>query len=220
MLRATAYISRKMVQNIFRAFDFAKAGGAPLNVYVVINLRDVAEQSAATAFDRIRHKYRDWLANQSRKLGVQLPPLYVFTFEAPGIPHVNWAVRVPPRLQDEFFRKLPRWVAKVQGELLPFDVEARRIEDRGYKSLANYMAKGCDPKAIEHFHLTDLHDEHGEQGQFWGKRAGVSPALNKNARDALHYDARRRRMPTSGSIGHEQGLEAPTSHTGSLKSRA
>jgi len=209
-----------MVQNIFRAFDFAKAGGARLNVYVVINLRDRAEQSAATAFERIRHKYRDWLAHHSRKLGARLPPLYVFTFEAPGVPHVNWALRIPPRLHAEFFRKLPKWVAKVQGDLQPFDIEARLIEERGYKSLANYMAKGCNPKHLAHFYLTALHDEHGDQGEFWGKRAGVSPALNTAARNVVRYDAKKRQLPGGVTIGREQAPGGPESPVGSPPKRA
>jgi hypothetical protein len=52
-----------------------------------------------------------------------------------------------------------------------------------------------DVKIEGDFHLTSLHDEHGDQGTFWGKRAGVSPALNKTARYAVGYDAKRRRLP-------------------------
>ncbi|MGJ5009397.1 hypothetical protein ACQR05_16630 [Bradyrhizobium oligotrophicum] len=210
-LRRTTDLNPNMVQNIFRAFDFAKAGGAPLNVYAVINLRDLPEQSAATAFERIRHKYRDWLAYHSRKLGVRLPPMYVFTFEAPGVPHVNWVLRVPPRLQAEFFRKLPKWVERVQGRLQPFDIDARRIEERGYKSLANYISKGCNPRYIRHFYLTDLHNNHGHQGEFWGKRAGVSPALNKSARKAVNYDHKRRRLPDDSPTHPLPDVGAPTS---------
>ena len=197
MQRATAHISRKMTQNIFRAFDFAKVRDVPLNKYVVLHLHETSALSAATIFERIRHKYRDWLAYRARKLGYVLPPMYVFSFEAPGSPHVNWVLRVPPRLEREFMAKLPKWIAKVQGQLAPFDLDVSDVKPTAgdaYKALANYVAKGCDPAYLAHFHLTGLHAQHGPQGMFWGKRAGVSPALNKSARDTAGYDAKRRRL--------------------------
>jgi hypothetical protein len=197
MLRDTQHISRKMVQNIFRAFDFARARGIPLNVYVVINLRDTPALGAATAFESIRHKYRDWLAYHARKLDVRIPPQYVFSFEAPGNPHVNWVLRVPPRHLDEFRRKLPTWIAKVQGPLGHHDLDVQLIGPQdAYKALANYICKGCDPAFVEHFYLKNLHDQHGPQGTFWGKRAGVSPALNKGEREAHNYHPRRRSLPS------------------------
>lgn len=204
MQRATTHISRKMTQNIFRAFDYAKARDVPLNRYVVLHLRESAELSATTIFERIRHKYRDWLAHHARKLGHPLPPMYVFSFEAPGSPHVNWVLRVPPRLDKEFMAKLPKWIAKVQGPLSPFDLDVSSVKagaGDAYKALANYVAKGCDPAYLAHFHLTGLHATHGPQGTFWGKRAGVSPSLNRTARDASGYNARRRRVEPSRSDG-------------------
>ncbi|WP_240535573.1 hypothetical protein [Bradyrhizobium sp. STM 3809] len=186
-----------MVQNIMRAFDYARARGIPFNVYAVINLIETDAHAAATIFEAIRHKYRDWLNYRARKLGVKLPPMYAFTFEAPGNPHVNWVLRVPPSLRAEFLQKLPKWIGKTQ-QSRPHDLNVQLIEPGGpYKSLANYICKGCDPAFIEHFHLTALHDQHGDQGEFWGKRAGVSPSLNRSARDAAGYDAKRRRFAGS-----------------------
>jgi hypothetical protein len=195
MLKKSDHISRKMTQNIFRAFDFAKAASMPINLWVVLHLHEKDAHSAATTFESIRHKYRDWLNYQSRKIGHRMPPLYIFTFEAPGNPHVNWALRVPPFLLADFLSKLPRWVARVQGPLGEFDLWTSSVKpDGGYKALANYMVKGCDPTYIDHFHLGSLHAEHGPQGAFWGKRAGVSPTLNKGARDTAAYDAKHRRL--------------------------
>jgi hypothetical protein len=192
MLRETRYISRKLVQNILRAFDYARARDMPLNVYVVINLIETDAYAAATLFEMIRHKYRDWLAYRTREIDGHIPPMYVFTFEAANNPHVNWVLRVPPFLLDEFERKLPKWIEKVQS-FRPYDVNFQRLERGGtYKSLANYICKGCHPAFIEHFHLSELHAKHGDQGSFWGKRAGVSPSLNKSMRDAYGYNPRRR----------------------------
>lgn len=199
MLRETTHISRKLVQNIFRAFDYARARDIPLNLYVVINLIETDAQSAASLFEAIRHKYRDWLSYHSRKIDERIPPMYVFTCEALSSPHVNWVLRVPPFLLDEFERKLPKWIAKVQA-VRPFDLHFQRLERGGpYKSLANYVCKGCDPTFIDHFHLSDLREKNGDQGTFWGKRAGVSPSLNKSMRDAYGYNPRRRSLTNKAS---------------------
>lgn len=197
----TEHISRKTTQNIYRAFDYAKFRGIPFNLYIVLHLHEAESQIAATIFERVRHKYRDWLAYQAKRFGHRLPPLYVYTFEAPDNPHVNWVLRVPPFLVDQFLEKLPKWVAKVQGPIGPYDLNVSSVEpDKGYKSLANYMVKGCDPAFIEHFHLQALHDQHGAQGTFWGRRAGVCPALNKTARDTAGYDDKKRKLKSALTI--------------------
>jgi hypothetical protein len=203
MLKQTEHISRKMTQNIYRAFDFAKVMGTPLNQSVILQLRETHAQAATTIFDRIRHKYRDWLSHHSRKALKRYSPAYVYTFEAKGNPHVNWALYVPPELLPEFATKLPKWIAKVQGELGDFDLHRSPIDpSKAYKSLADYILKGCDPAFIEHFHLQLCFALNGPQGTFWGKRAGVSPSLNKTARDAAGYDARRRRLRRSVNDNH------------------
>lgn len=195
MQKCSAYISRKTVQNIFRAFDFAAAARIPFNVYVVINIIETDAKSAATMFELVRHKYRDWLAYKARRLSVWMPPIYVYSFEAPTNPHVNWVLRVPPRYLPEFQKKLPRWIERVQGPLRDFDLSIQIIQpDNGYKTLANYIVKGCHPSFVEHFYLSELHAQHGPQGEFFGKRAGVSPSLNKSARAAAGYDPRSRRL--------------------------
>jgi hypothetical protein len=192
MLKESTHISRKLVQNILRAFDYARARDIPLNLYVVINLIETDAHAAATLFEMVRHKYRDWLNYRTRNIDGHIPPMYVFTFEGNPSPHVNWVLRVPPYLMEEFERKLFKWVSKVQT-VRPHDVHIQRVESGGpYKSLANYICKGCHPAFIEHFHLTELNATHGEQGTFWGKRAGVSPSLNKSVRDAYGYNPKRR----------------------------
>ncbi|WP_229185312.1 hypothetical protein [Bradyrhizobium oropedii] len=155
----TQHISRKLVQNIFRSFDYAKVRsfdyakvmGVPFNIYVVAHLHESTAKSAATIFQLLRDKYRDWLSYRTKKLGLKLPPMYVFAFEAPGNVHVNWVLYVPPELLPDFRKKLPRWLAKAQGTLGNFDLEVTDIDPAGaYKGMANYLVKGCDPAFIEH----------------------------------------------------------------------
>jgi hypothetical protein len=77
MIGETHHVNRRVVQSGFRAFDFADAEGRPLNFYAVIHLRDTAERGAATAFRKLRHKFRDWLAYRAGKSGLHLPPIYI-----------------------------------------------------------------------------------------------------------------------------------------------
>ena len=58
MWREPRPIRRKLVQNIFRTFDFAKAAGPPRNFIVVVNFRETPERCAATAFKHVRYKFR------------------------------------------------------------------------------------------------------------------------------------------------------------------
>lgn len=194
--RSTQHINRRVTQSIFRAFDYAATIGRPINRYVVIHLDETDAACAATLFERIRHKYRDWLAYHDKH--DTLPsgqPAYIYVFENPegGQPHVNWGVHVPSHLLADFARKLPRWIEKVQGPLTPFTYHEQPIALMRAKRLAKYIVKGTDPEFLDHFYLREIHAEHGAQGEVWGKRAGVSPSLGHAARRAAHFHPRRRR---------------------------
>lgn len=193
--RCTAHINRRVTQSIFRAFDYATAIGRPLNRYVVIHLNETDAACAATLFERIRHKFRDWLAYHNKRAdGPPVQPAYVYAFESPGgeLPHVNWALHVPEHLLADFTRKLPRWIERAQGSLSPFTYNDQPIEAARAKRLAKYIVKGTEPGFLDHFYLRDLHDEHGPQGEIWGKRAGVSPSLGHVVRQAARFRPRRR----------------------------
>lgn len=187
--RPTTHITRKVVQSIFRAFDFAEVRGSAFNIYVVINLTESERAGAAAQFEVIRHKYRDWLAYLRRKGATGARPIYTFSFEAPdGHHHVNWTLHIPPHLLDAFRQRLDKWVQRACGGHGPFDIDCQPIT-ANHKALAKYLMKGVDPEFVGHFHLQKVH---APQGLFVGKRAGMSPSLGKAARDAVHYDARRR----------------------------
>ena len=190
--RQSPHILRKVTQNIFRAFDYTIASGDTFNMYAVINLRDTDQQSAATAFSRICHKYRDWLAYKSKKCGKKLRPRYTFTIENPnGHHHVNWILYIPEALQAEFRSKLIKWVAKVQGEVGPFDIDVQDIKPGTEKGLAKYVLKATEPEYVDHFYLRELVERHGDQGVVWGKRAGVSVSVGKAERDNNGFQPRR-----------------------------
>lgn len=175
-----------MSQSIFRAFDYAIAIGTPLNIYVVIVLIDRATKSAAAVFADIRQRYRNWLSYRLKKAGREgEAPAYIYAIENPnGNHHANWAVHIPPGLEQEFLAKLPRWIERAQGECRPYDLKACPIKQSHAKRLAKYIVKGTDPAFVDHFFLTDLA---APQGEVWGKRAGVSPSLGHSARKAAAF---------------------------------
>jgi hypothetical protein len=190
--RPTACINRRVTQSIFRAFDYAKAIGAPLNLYVVLNLHETASKAATTIFSDIRHRYRDWLSYISRKQwGVLAKPAYIYALENPGgtHPHANWAVHIPVGFQDDFIKKLPLWLAKAQGHCGISDCDVQTINQDYAKKLAKYIVKATDPAFIDHFHLTA---EACDQGTIYGKRAGVSPSLGHAVRRAAQFRSGRR----------------------------
>lgn len=189
--RPSDHITRKVTQSILRAFDFAAELGRPLNVYVVVHLRETSSASAATIFDRLRHKFRDWLTYKRQKAGNTVPPpAYAYTMENPtGSPHVNWVLHVPVAFRKEFERKLPVWVSKLQ-DVNVSDIDIQSVNEDTAKSLAKYIVKGTDEEFVEHFYLTAVY---APQGRIHGKRAGTSPSIGKARRDAVGFRPRRRR---------------------------
>jgi hypothetical protein len=191
MIGESRHINRRVTQSAFRAFDYAKADGHKLNTYVVLRLRETVAQGAATAFTRIRHKYRDWLTYRGRKLGESLSPIYVYALENPaGWLHVNWAIHIPSEMLPDFERKLEKWVARTQGPVERGDIHVQPIDPQYAKYLAKYMFKGTDPAYVRHFFLQNVHSP---QGSIYGKRAGVSQAIGIKARLRANFHPGRNR---------------------------
>jgi hypothetical protein len=181
-----------VTQSIFRAFDYAKAIGAPLNLYVVLNLHETASKAVATIFSDVRHRYRDWLNYISRKQwGASATPAYIYALENPSgtHPHANWAIHIPVEFQDDFLKKLPLWLAKAQGHCGTSDCDVQPINQDYAKKLAKYIVKATDPAFIGHFYLAA---EACDQGTIYGKRAGVSPSLGHAVRRAAQFRSGRR----------------------------
>lgn len=190
--KVSSHINRRVTQSIFRAFDYAAAIGTPLTLYVVINLHETAAKSAANIFADIRHRFRDWLYYRRRKGYENAPrPAYIYALENPNDehPHANWAIHIPPELEDEFRRKLPQWVMKAQGICGSYDCHVQPINQNYAKKLAKYIVKATDPAFITHFHLGD---EAADQGTIYGKRAGVSPSLGHAVRREANFRPQRR----------------------------
>lgn len=191
--RFTESVSRHVATNICHAFDFAKHIRRPLNLYVVINFdMENSSKLPSERFQEIRHKYRDWQNRALKKrYGQAIKPIYAYSFECPVTQaHVNWALHVPEPLQDEFLRKLPVWLTKIQGAARPFDIAVETVDPHTDKSLAKYIIKGIDKHYIEYFHL----EEYAEpQGRIYGRRASTSPAIGRKARKIAGFIPKRDR---------------------------
>lgn len=182
-------LSKRATQQIFNAFDFAKAKGTELNFFVVINLKDTVDQSAYTRVKKLFHKHNDWLAYKRRNGYTNCKPTYVYTQENPRDNiHLNWCLHIPSKFSDEFVAKLPSWVTKVQGAPDLETISCQVIDPARYKSPANYIVKGVDPEFTDYFFLRDLFEKKGPQGVVYGRRGGVSHSLGPRAIKEADFD--------------------------------
>lgn len=158
---------RKVVQNAFRAFDYAADTDRKLQLYVVLHFQETPEMCATTIFKKVRHKYRDWLVYKNRQLGRRMTPDYMATFENPSeaTPHANWVLSLPAEFHNEFERKLPQWLERAQkAPVRPFDIKITKINEGTEKTLAKYVLKGVNPAYVDHFYLEKVYEENGPQG--------------------------------------------------------
>lgn len=185
----TEHIGRRAATNVFHAFDFAKNTGHPMNVYVVLHLRDQLSASVVTQFTKIRRKFRNWYSyHQGKSSGQSLPPIYTYTIEAPtGSVHVNWVLHMPLQMLKDFEEKLPKWIDKVTGDLQPYDIKIERITPDTDKRVANYCNKGVDPQFVEYFKLDAIAEP---QGRIHGRRVTVSTAISRASREAVGFKAK------------------------------
>ena len=206
--RRSEHINRRVTQSIFRGFDYADHHGRAFNLYAVINLHETFSASPVTIMERVRHKFRGWHRRATKKLfGEHVPAFYAYSIENPNNhAHANFAVHVAPQLVAQFIKLLPKWLLKSQGVCGEFDVDIQEIEEGTHKGVANYILKGTDPAFLDHFHLTDQREKHGDQGAVYGKRAGLSKYLDTAARNAANFKKRRNRV--SYPINRQQPIVA------------
>jgi hypothetical protein len=74
------------------------------------------------------------------------------------------------------------------------------IEPGTEKRVAKYIFKPTEPDFLDHFHLRELHDQHGPQGTIYGRLAIVSPAVGATAGKDAEWDPSRPRRP--GCLRH------------------
>lgn len=187
--RVSEYIDRRQIGNFFKGIRHANRIGRPLNLFVTINFKHTAcsPQDASKCFEKIRvNHFIPWLAYQSRK-SKRLNfgrPTFVWVIENSGEdigPH--WLVHIPERLQDEFRKKVARWLETCAGPVSsPQALDIRKAPSPLGAGL--YMAKGINPKYAKFYGIRPK-----AQGKVHGKRCGTSNNLSRTAREL--YNMRR-----------------------------
>lgn len=162
--------------NIFRAVDYAKYIGTPLNNFVTITFAGKCQIAGRYVFHKIRESINRWLKRISSKEGQVIPPTWVFVFENPNDHfHVHWLIHIPNRHIDTFRKKVEKLLVRHQGcPLQANQLDFQDVNPYEDKTLANYLNKGIRPDAINFFHLGP---RAAYQGYIVGQRARVSKNL-------------------------------------------
>lgn len=176
-MKPSTTIRSRQTREILRAGRHSWKIERDLNQYVVINFTPVEgdELRPQKLFREIRRKVQSWLYYKRRIRFVD-PLTDVRVWEnASGLLHVNWALHIPPWLQNEFSQKLPIWITSVIGSVASMGGYAAR-EIYNLNGLLRYMLKGTQQP--EAFGIRP-----SKQGEVWGRRAAASNCLGKAARE-------------------------------------
>lgn len=114
------------------------------------------------------------------------PPTDVWVIEAPnGHAHIHWVLHVDPAHQEEFERKLVRWVNAEFGigTWAERAVDVQPVRPNTASTLGAYLAKGTHPNLADFYYIPDRFLS--PQGIVYGKRSGVSLNLATAARARL-----------------------------------
>lgn len=177
-MRSTS-IRPRQTREMKRAARHAYHAGRPLTRYVVINFPtplEGDELAPQRAFKSIRTKCRSWWDHKRRTNGDLGPLTDLRSWENKnGIIHVNWLIRIPDDLHEEFAAKRTRWIAKAVKDHP--DEAVKDIEIYNLNGVLNYVLKGTDPAKAQAFGIRPVF-----QGEVWGRRAAASMNLGKAAR--------------------------------------
>ncbi|MGU3577039.1 hypothetical protein ACLBWZ_16105 [Brucellaceae bacterium C25G] len=93
--------------NIYRATDYAKYIGLPLNNFVTITFFDETKFAYNVIFSKIRNSINRWLKKLGQKNSKYKNPLtWIFVFEnKAGRVHVHWLINIHKELRDNFIKK-------------------------------------------------------------------------------------------------------------------
>ncbi len=176
--------------NIYRAFDFSKYLGFPLNTYVMINLIYGDQFLKRYIFNNLRKKVNRWIKREYNKRNMpEVKPIWVYVFENPNNNfHVHWLLYIHKNIQDDFNEYVKKQLLKLQiMDLKPNQLDIRSVNPYTDKILANYLCKGTRHDYIDFFHLQNYATP---QGYIEKQRTRVSQALGKTARKNACFDAK------------------------------
>lgn len=175
--------------NIFRAVDFSKYLGLPLNNLVTITFDNQSKHHSNIVFSKIRTSINRWLKRAGEKnQKYKHKPAWVFAFESkPTRLHVHWMIHINKDLNQTFITKVSKLLEKHQGFALKTgQLDFQPVNPFEDKTIANYICKGIHPKFVSFFHLQKRASFQGFIG--W-QRARVSQCLGPTAIKKLSFNA-------------------------------
>ena len=199
MVRESTHLGRKATTAIKQSFRTAAAINRPLNTYVTINVMqtEAPEEETSARFLKLRERrFGRWASYipKSTRRPRNGPPTDVWVIEAPnGHAHIHWVLHIDPVHQEEFEKKLVRWVdAEFKiGTWAEHAVDIRPVQANTASTLGAYLAKGTDPNLAAFYYIPDRFLS--PQGVVYGKRSGVSLNLATAARTRLKNEGAIRR---------------------------
>lgn len=191
MAKVSTHLGRKATTAIKQSFRTAAAIDRPLNTYVTINIMqtEAPEEETSARFLKLRERrFGRWASYTPKgaKGSRNGPPTDVWVIEAPnGHAHIHWVLHVDPTQQDEFEKKLVRWVESAFkiGTWAEHAVDIRPVQANTASTLGAYLAKGTDPNLAAFYYIPDRFLS--PQGVVHSKRSGVSLNLATAARTRL-----------------------------------
>jgi hypothetical protein len=171
-------------RTIFHGVRVARTLGLEPNLFVTIKFwqTSVPEIDTSVAFSEIRAKFGKWVQRPARGFASFFaPPTFVWVIENPedrGHLHAHWLVYVPPARQEDFTRKLNKWLASV-GQV--YSPEAIHIKPAPTLiGAAKYMLKGQFKSLARYYGI-----RHEYQGWVTGKRSGCSENIGPTQHERL-----------------------------------
>jgi hypothetical protein len=160
-------------KSIHHAVRLSRSLGLEPNLLVTIKFWETSVSATETSaiFSQIRAKFGKWIQRPAKRFASFFaPPTFIWVIENPddnGHLHAHWLVLVPTERQQDFVRKLDKWLASV-GPV--YSQQPIHIEP--VKSLigaSKYMLKGQFKALARHYGI-----RHEYQGWVTGKRSGCS----------------------------------------------
>tara|TARA_R110002167_G_scaffold365406_1_gene589926 strand:+ start:2555 stop:3166 length:612 start_codon:yes stop_codon:yes gene_type:complete len=173
-LKPTKFITRQHGDNLRKAWMHCAHYGFPLNAaftihFAVAGLRGHYIKGRQTVYQRLRK----WL--QSHGADIFACGWVMESSPQGKDAHLHGAVHLPDNIMtDDLCDFLNGVVGGFENA-----VDVRPVNDNGW---LRYMLKGCHQDDYEYFNIRRKHRK--AQGIIWGKRCGVSQAIDSSERNA------------------------------------
>lgn len=187
------YINPNSALNLYRAFDYSKYIGYPLNTFITINYKETDQFLNIYLFSDLRSRVNRWMKRANKRKNItDNKPVWLYVFENPNNNfHVHWLIYIHKDIRTEFTVYLKKQLVKLQNsEITNNQLDIRLVNPYTDKILANYLCKGIRPDYTKFFHL---HNYAVHQGHITKQRTRVSQVLGRTARNRARFDAKKMR---------------------------